>query len=141
MAAPAGTACTNHPKRDRVASCGNCGKPLCRDCVVHTPVGIKCPACTGERVPAAASAGRPAPSRPAAPRPSRGSRPRWLVPAAVAAAVLLVGVVVLTRSGGGPPKERAVREEDPANPSSSDTPDEFKFQLAGGGGTKIGASL
>src|SRR5436305_606723 len=58
MAAPAGTACTNHPKRDRVASCGNCGKPLCRDCVVHTPVGIKCPASTGGPVPAAASADR-----------------------------------------------------------------------------------
>ncbi len=138
--APVATACANHPKRERVAMCGNCESPLCRECVVHTPVGIKCPACTGEKVAAAKAPVRPA--RPARPRPERPSRarPGWLVAGAIAAAVL-VGLVVLTRSGGDSQVEREVREEDPANPSRGDTPLERKVELVGGGGTKLGGLL
>ena len=34
-----GMNCANHPDRERVAFCQNCGKPLCADCVrnVGTP--------------------------------------------------------------------------------------------------------
>ena len=139
MTAPVGTMCANHPDRDRVATCGNCGNPLCRDCVVHTPVGIKCPACTGERVPAAHA---PPAARRAGRTDAHGGRPRWLVPGGVAAAVAVVLLaVVLTRSGGGT-HERPVHEDDPAlNPANSDSPIERKLEVIGGGGTKIGVSL
>jgi MFS family permease len=96
MAAPARTTCANHPKRERVAVCGSCESPLCRDCVVHTPVGIKCPACTGEKAVAPVPRATPRASQPA--REAR-ERPRWLVPGAIAAAVVLValgGGVVMT---------------------------------------------
>ena len=136
MAAPA-QACANHPNRDRVAACGNCGSSLCRECVVHTPVGIKCPTCTGERVPAA---DRRAPT---SARRARPTRPTWLVPGAAAAVAVVAALVLvaLARSGGGT-HERAVHEDDPAlDPSVSDSPIERKVELVGGGGTKIGASL
>ncbi|HEX2048876.1 MAG TPA: alpha/beta fold hydrolase [Acidimicrobiales bacterium] len=46
LEAPA-TSCVNHRRRTKVAACGACGRGLCTDCIVHTPVGVKCRRCTG----------------------------------------------------------------------------------------------
>jgi hypothetical protein len=37
--------CANHPKVETYVSCSNCGKPICPDCMVQAPVGIKCRDC------------------------------------------------------------------------------------------------
>jgi hypothetical protein len=37
--------CANHPNVETLVSCSNCGKPICTDCMVHAPVGVKCREC------------------------------------------------------------------------------------------------
>ena len=37
--------CYRHPSRETAVSCANCERPICTDCMVYTPVGIKCPDC------------------------------------------------------------------------------------------------
>jgi hypothetical protein len=37
--------CYRHPGRETAVSCSNCERPICTDCMVYTPVGIKCPEC------------------------------------------------------------------------------------------------
>ena len=37
--------CANHPNVETLVSCSNCGKPICPDCMVHAPVGVKCRDC------------------------------------------------------------------------------------------------
>jgi hypothetical protein len=37
--------CVRHPKVDTAISCAECGDPICPDCMVQGPVGIKCPTC------------------------------------------------------------------------------------------------
>jgi hypothetical protein len=37
--------CANHPGRSTMVSCSSCGKPLCPDCMIFAPVGIKCREC------------------------------------------------------------------------------------------------
>src|SRR5664279_1211192 len=37
--------CANHPKVETRVSCSNCGKPICPDCMLHAPVGVKCRDC------------------------------------------------------------------------------------------------
>jgi hypothetical protein len=37
--------CVNHPNVETLVSCSNCGKPICTDCMVHAPVGVKCREC------------------------------------------------------------------------------------------------
>lgn len=44
-APPAARVCANHPKRETYVSCSTCGKPICPDCMVYSPVGIKCKEC------------------------------------------------------------------------------------------------
>jgi len=39
------TYCARHPKRETALRCASCGTPICPDCMVVTPVGMKCPAC------------------------------------------------------------------------------------------------
>ena len=39
------TVCYRHPGRETAVSCANCGRPICPDCMVYSPVGIKCPDC------------------------------------------------------------------------------------------------
>ena len=41
------TVCYRHPKRETAVSCSECGRPICTECMVFAPVGIKCPACAG----------------------------------------------------------------------------------------------
>lgn len=42
---PAPLWCANHPKRETYVRCSSCGKPICTDCMVYSPVGIKCKEC------------------------------------------------------------------------------------------------
>jgi membrane associated rhomboid family serine protease len=35
--------CYRHPDRETLVSCSDCGRPICPDCMVFAPVGIKCP--------------------------------------------------------------------------------------------------
>jgi len=35
--------CYRHPDRETGVSCSDCGRPICTDCMVFAPVGIKCP--------------------------------------------------------------------------------------------------
>jgi len=37
--------CYRHPNRETHLSCGRCGRPLCPDCMIHGPVGIRCAEC------------------------------------------------------------------------------------------------
>ena len=37
--------CINHPHRETVLRCNQCNAPVCTDCVVRTPVGLRCKAC------------------------------------------------------------------------------------------------
>jgi hypothetical protein len=37
--------CKNHPNRETKVSCSSCDEGLCPDCMVYTPVGIKCKEC------------------------------------------------------------------------------------------------
>jgi hypothetical protein len=37
--------CVNHPRVETGVSCSNCGVPICPDCMVPAPVGIKCREC------------------------------------------------------------------------------------------------
>jgi hypothetical protein len=37
--------CANHPRVETAVSCSSCGKPICPDCMVPAPVGIKCREC------------------------------------------------------------------------------------------------
>lgn len=44
--------CYRHPHRETELSCIDCERPICVDCSIAAPVGIKCPACA--RIPRAA---------------------------------------------------------------------------------------
>ena len=37
--------CANHPERETLIRCGRCGKPICLQCQVRHPVGIRCKEC------------------------------------------------------------------------------------------------
>jgi hypothetical protein len=37
--------CANHPTIETLVSCSSCGKPICTECMVHAPVGVKCREC------------------------------------------------------------------------------------------------
>lgn len=37
--------CYRHADRPTLLSCGRCGRPLCPDCTIHGPVGIRCAEC------------------------------------------------------------------------------------------------
>ena len=41
--------CYRHPSRETGVACSNCGKPICPDCMTPTPVGMRCPDCSGKR--------------------------------------------------------------------------------------------
>lgn len=44
--------CTRHPKTETNIRCGRCEDPICPDCLVHAPVGMRCPDCARvNRVP------------------------------------------------------------------------------------------
>ena len=37
--------CATHPHVETELRCASCGKPICPDCLVETPVGMKCRDC------------------------------------------------------------------------------------------------
>jgi membrane associated rhomboid family serine protease len=41
------TVCYRHPRVETAVSCSDCGRPICTDCMVFGPVGIRCPECAG----------------------------------------------------------------------------------------------
>jgi tetratricopeptide (TPR) repeat protein len=40
--------CYYHPDRETVLRCNKCGKPICTECAIRTPVGYRCPDCVRE---------------------------------------------------------------------------------------------
>lgn len=40
--------CHRHPGRETSLRCYSCGRPICSDCAVKTPVGYRCPTCIRE---------------------------------------------------------------------------------------------
>ncbi len=43
--------CINHPKRETLLRCSRCLQPICTECAVPTPVGMRCPACAKRNRP------------------------------------------------------------------------------------------
>ena len=41
--------CIRHPDVETSVSCGRCGDPICPRCLVHAPVGVRCPDCGRSR--------------------------------------------------------------------------------------------
>ena len=130
--------CVNHRQRPRAARCVSCESALCVDCVVRTPVGVKCAACTGDRI-------EPAPTRPprrAANAPDDHSRRpsgawrRAVFPVVVAVlviaavAVAVVGIRWATNSPSAPATA-------PARPDSSDV----RVSFTGAGGLQLAGTL
>jgi hypothetical protein len=37
--------CYNHPERETLLRCGKCGRPICTECAIRHPVGLRCPQC------------------------------------------------------------------------------------------------
>ena len=37
--------CARHPKNETSIRCGRCDDAICPDCLVHSPVGMRCPDC------------------------------------------------------------------------------------------------
>ncbi len=37
--------CVNHPDRETLLRCNKCGKPICTECAVRHPVGLRCREC------------------------------------------------------------------------------------------------
>ncbi|CAN5787861.1 hypothetical protein BH24CHL4_BH24CHL4_21530 [soil metagenome] len=46
---PGEVPCSYHPKVQTLLRCSRCGKPICPQCAVRTPVGLRCPDCAGVR--------------------------------------------------------------------------------------------
>lgn len=40
--------CYRHSGRETNVSCSRCGRPICPDCMINSPVGMRCPECAGE---------------------------------------------------------------------------------------------
>jgi hypothetical protein len=79
--------CYRHPSRETAISCSNCERPICTDCMVYTPVGIKCPDCA--RLPRSAIVRL---------KPDRAAR--TIAAAAVGGAVLGLGILLLQAAVG-----------------------------------------
>lgn len=41
--------CTVHPGRETMLRCNRCGRPMCTECAVRTPVGLRCRECVAEQ--------------------------------------------------------------------------------------------
>ena len=49
MEASGPTTCYRHPDRETSVSCSMCARPICPDCMISTPVGMRCPECAHDR--------------------------------------------------------------------------------------------
>ena len=138
MATTAATSCVNHRRRDKVATCGTCGNALCADCVVHTPVGVKCRSCTGVKGGGAASGAHVSAGAARADAPSGDpGRRRW--PAALVAAGVLVvavaGYAVLSRGSGS-----TTATDEPAS-ALGPVVSERNSEFVGAGGQRLAGTL
>ena len=43
------TYCVRHPTTETNLACGRCGESVCPRCLVHAPVGVRCPDCAQAR--------------------------------------------------------------------------------------------
>src|SRR5688572_9816216 len=41
--------CYRHPDRETGVSCSSCGRAICTDCMIPTPVGMRCPECAKQK--------------------------------------------------------------------------------------------
>jgi hypothetical protein len=78
--------CANHPTVETLLSCSSCGKPICTDCMVHAPVGVKCRDCA--RLPRSARVRL---------KPAKAAT----AVAAAAGAAVLVGIALAALAGSG----------------------------------------
>lgn len=37
--------CYSHPDRETLLRCGRCERPICAECAIRHPVGLRCPSC------------------------------------------------------------------------------------------------
>jgi uncharacterized protein len=126
--------CVHHPQKPRAATCVSCDSPLCLQCVVRTPVGVKCAACTGGRVEAA-------PARPrrraehAESDEASVSRPAWRRRALLAgvAVVVLAAVAVTVFALTRPKHTVGANAPTAARVGSTDV----RVQFAGAGGIQL----
>src|ERR1700750_1497777 len=42
--------CSNHPDRENVAFCQNCGKPLCQECTRVVGTAVYCEPCLAQKI-------------------------------------------------------------------------------------------
>ncbi|MFN8222533.1 MAG: rhomboid family intramembrane serine protease [Gaiellales bacterium] len=84
--------CYRHPGRETRVSCSECGRPICEECMVYAPVGIKCPE--------HAAVGAPKPSMQRTIRQTKGRVLGLDGPATVALVVINVIVFLITVAQG-----------------------------------------
>jgi hypothetical protein len=78
--------CYRHPDRKTSLRCYTCGKPICTQCAVKTPVGYRCPTCVRELEDSLYEA---------------TLRDHLLVPAVLLPLSLIIGFLVVRFAGGG----------------------------------------
>jgi hypothetical protein len=78
--------CANHPTVETLVSCSSCEKPICPDCMVHAPVGVKCRDCA--RMPRSALVRL---------KPAKAAR----AIAAAAGTAVALGIALAALSGSG----------------------------------------
>lgn len=88
------TVCYRHKDIETAVSCSDCGKPICPDCMVFGPVGIRCPDCSGQRE-ARAQRNRPRPSV----RSMASSASSDLVTRVMVGIIVLIYVAQVAESG------------------------------------------
>lgn len=128
--APTTKTCAEHRRRAAVAVCSVCGRPQCAECLVHTPVGLKCRQCTRG---VARARGRPQRREP---RPAETpARRRWAVPTA-AAGIVLIGLAAYGLLRSDVPE--AVPDGDDSQVTVAA---ERAVQITGAGGAAIAGTL
>ena len=142
MAATVTAPCFNHRKKPGVATCGTCGHALCTDCIVHTPVGVKCRTCTGVKAAAGVSAGGHVvagrSAQPARASAGHGRRPPWAI-ALVAAGVVVLAVAGYSLANRGGGSKQAAQERVVAPLGS--TIAERTVDFVGAGGLHLGGTF
>jgi membrane associated rhomboid family serine protease len=58
--------CYRHPDRETGVSCSSCARPICTDCMIPTPVGMRCPECARQKTKVRTAASLGASSEPRA---------------------------------------------------------------------------
>jgi hypothetical protein len=79
-------ACYRHPNRSTSLRCYSCGKPICTQCAIKTPVGYRCPDCVRNLENTLYEA---------------TPRDYLLVPAVIFPLSLVIGYLVVRFAGGG----------------------------------------